>query len=191
MVRTVLLAPLVAGFAFVVACGGAGEETAAPAADSAGVALAPPQHGRVPLECVRGNRGLEGTVVAVGDAGKTIRLPNAKHELEVAAGVAAPGKEILYVMHEVEGANTDCQVAVAVLTGTPQSITGVPYKLRLACRNLPMGMPCSTDDVLRLDDDSLIQDGTVLGAGANTMIEFELQSLSTYALAAPGGPGGE
>lgn len=195
MVRTALLVAAAAGVVVLVACEpasqrGSGEAGVEPpvqtAAGPSNAQRAPDNY--LPIVCKRGGRKLDAKLVSVEDKEiRGIKIPTSDHELDIAAGLVPAGENALFVMYEVTGEDNDCQISIQHLSGTILPIS-TPYTLRLACWHLPGGLPCSVDDAIRVDDGTVLQNGLVITQGGKTHIEFKLQSLSTYALAAPGGP---
>lgn len=124
----------------------------------------------------------------IGPEGDSIQYQgNLRHQLTVKPGVVPQGLSYLYVLTLASGPGNGCIVQVANVSGGGINNVSNPYRLRISCDNPgSSGNESCPDPVfierLMPNPDSI---GEEVETGARRWVEANLQTLSTYALAAP------
>lgn len=132
------------------------------------------------------------TKTAWVDAGgdKIVLGSSVKHEFTIKPGVVPDGRRYLYLLSHDSGAGNGCRVLVAnVGEGEINSVPD-PYTLKIACDGAGNSgndvCPNIETFVVRLEPQHKIIGG-VLENGNRRWVVADLETLSAYALAAPGG----
>lgn len=172
----------------LAACDSQGSDIAPPVLD--GTADPPQITGTTaytPIQCAR--NGVPRVAAAwIGNEGtqsNQLRIRGSSHELTVREGVIPAGEQHLYVIYERMDSDAGCQVVVQRLVGDAPPESPPPYRLAIQCEG--HGDPsCPATHLLRLESNTPIP-GTPGQDASVKYMSADLASLSTYALAAPGG----
>lgn len=217
MLRRLRVVLMAAGMVAVVACGGQDGGEDAPETDGGLAGGGTPTDSpslsvadQFPIEGIEGGGGgggpsyrliacsdtaglgakAEAEVDSAGTGNQPLRTAKRVHELHVKKGTVPAGRRYVFRITNSAVTTEGCRVKVEQVTAGPINASPDAFTLRIRCEGHGQA-DCPADRMIRLDSSTRVTTARPEGTGpkADRHWVAELSSLSTYALATPGGPG--